>query len=179
MADTFYHLDRRSDLAAGEAVELEPPAAALDLEDDSAAVVAALFPEGLASHGRHYCGLDLYAEDDAGLWDVSCELLFEWVRAARFPQRPSRFQSVFGFRARRDVERFVAEHVDPPYTVWRVRADDTFVGDMKLLDVGHLARGIEQADRYWRGRSREDRPLWEALLSPPVEVLERVETAPE
>ena len=179
MADTFYHLDRRSDLAVGDVVDLEPPAEALDLEGDAADAVSALFPGGLASHGRHYCGLDLYAADDAGLWDVACELLFEWVRAARFPGRPSRFQSVFGFRARRDAERFVAEHVDPPYTVWRVRADDAFVGDMKLLDVGDLARGLEQAERYWDGRTREERPLWEALLSPPVAVVERVETVPE
>jgi hypothetical protein len=177
MADTFYHLDRRTDLEAGDVVDLEPHESALGVDDEDA--LEALFPGGLAGHGRHYCGQDLYAADDADLWDVSCELLFELVRAARYPERPSRFQSVFGFRARRDLERFVDSHVEPPYTVWRVTAADAFLADMKLVEVGDVAGGVARADRYWRGRTEEAEPLWEALLVPPVEVRERVETVPE
>lgn len=179
MTGTFYHLDRRNDLDPGQTIELEPepePDLADGPEDSP---VEALFPGGVTSHGRHYCTQDLYAEDDDGLWDVSCELLFELVRVARFPERPSRFQSVFGFEAMRDVERFVDAYVEPPYSVWRVSADRSFTADMKLVDAEDVAHGARQADYYWRGRTYVDRPLWEALLVPPVEVIERVETVPE
>lgn len=168
---TFYHLDRRNDLDPGRTLELEP----VDGREDSP--LGELFPGGLTRHGRHYCAQDLYAEDDHGLWDVSCELLFELVRVTRFPERPSRFQSVFGFEALRDLERFVDSYVDPPYTVWRVAADRSFVADMKLVDVEDVVHGARQADYYWRGRTYVERPLWEVLLVPPVEVVERVETA--
>lgn len=173
MTDTFYHLDRRNSLEPGRTLELEPA----DSPEDSP--VGELFPGGLTSHGQHYCRQDLYAEDDDGLWDVSCELLFELVRIARFPERPSRFQSVFGFEALRDLERFVDTYVDPPYTIWRVSADRSFSGDMKLVDVEDIVHGSRQADYYWRGRTYVDRPLWEVLLVPPVEVVERVETVSE
>lgn len=170
MSDTFYHLDRENDLAIGRTIELE----AVETPGDSA--LEELFPGGLTEHGRHYCEQDLYAEDDHGLWDVSCELLFELVRVARYPDRPSRLQSVFAFEALRDLERFADSYVDPPYTVWRVTADRSFTADMKLVDVEDVRHGARQADYYWRGRTYVDRPLWEVLLVPPVEVVERVET---
>lgn len=173
MTDVFYHLDRRTDLEAGQTIHLEPVA------EDEADPLASLFPGGLASHGRHYCERDLYADDVHGLWDVSCELLFELVRSRRFPERPSRFQSVFAFRAERDVDRFVEAHVDPPYTVWRVAAADSFTGDMTLVDAEDLADGARRAEAYWRGRTDRDRPLWEVLLEPPVTVRERFRTVPE
>lgn len=173
MPETFYHLDRRTDLAAGETIDLEP------VGDGPGDALQELFPGGVTSHGRHYCSQDLYADDPHGLWDVSCELLFEIVRGRQFPERPSRFQSVFAFRARRDLERFAETHVDPPYTVWRVSADRSFTADMSLVDAEDLADGVRRAETYWRGSTDRDRPLWEVLLAPPVTVLERLETVPE
>ena len=173
MSDAFYHLDRQNDLEPGQTLELESP----NVREDSP--FGELFPDGLTKHGQHYCAQDLYAEDNHGLWDVSCELLFELVRAAQFPERPSRFQSLFGFEALRDVERFAETHVDPPYTIWRVSADRSFRADMKLVDVEDIVHGVRQADYYWRGRTYVNRPLWEVLLVPPVEVVERVERVSE
>jgi hypothetical protein len=177
MSGTFYHLDRRNELDPEQTIQLE--SALPDAPDGEELPVESLFPRGLTSHGRHYCTQDLYADDDDELWDVSCELVFELVRAARFPDRPSRFQSVFGFEAMRDVERFVDSYVDPPYTVWRVTADRSFTADMKLVDAEDVAHGARQADYYWRGRTYVDRPLWEGLLVPPVEVKECVESMSE
>jgi hypothetical protein len=169
VTDAFYHLDRRTELAPGDVLGLE----AVDAPDD--APLAALYPGGVTNHGRHYVEQGLHEADAEDLWDVSCELLFELVRVARYPERPSRLQSVFGFEARRDVRRFVETYVDPPYTVWRVTAEESFTSDMKLVDVEDVAHGLGRADRYWRGRTDVDRPLREALLVPPVEVVDRVE----
>lgn len=173
MRNTSYHLDRRNDLDAGEVIELE----AVDAPEGTP--VEELYPGGLSNHGSHYFGQDLYEADAEALWDVTAELVFELVRVARFPERPSRFQSVFGFEARRDLDRFVDSYVDPPYTVWRVTADRTFTSDMKLVDVSDFAHGIGRAESYWRGRTDIDKPLWETLLVPPVEVVEQVEAVAE
>ncbi len=169
MRETYYHLDRRNELDAGRTVEFET------VETPEGAPIEDLYPGGLSSHGSHYVARDLYEADAETLWDVAAELVFELVRVARFPGRPSRFQSVFGFEARRDLDRFVETYVDPPYTVWRVAADRSFTSDMKLVDVEDFAHGARQAESYWRGRTDVDKPLWETLLVPPVEVIERVD----
>ncbi|PSP79401.1 hypothetical protein BRC81_05310 [Halobacteriales archaeon QS_1_68_20] len=169
MGETYYHLDRRNELAAGRTIEFE----AVDAPERSP--LRELYSEGVSSHGSHYFAQDLYDADGAALWDVTAELVFELVRVARFPERPSRFQSVFGFRARRDLDRFAESYVDPPYTVWRVTADRTFTSDMKLVDVEDVPHGTRQAEYYWRGRTDVDKPLWETLLVPPVDVVERVD----
>lgn len=171
MSDTFFHVDRRDSLAAGGTIELEPVP---DPPREGGSLLTELYPEGLSEHGRHYCTQDLYDDDSDDLWDVSCELAFELVRTARYPERPSRFQSAFGFRTLEAAERFVDRFADEPCAVWSVRADRSFVGDMGLVDAEDLANGFHNARYYWTGRSFRDDPLWEVLLVPPVEVVEQV-----
>lgn len=175
MSESFYHVDRRDELAAGETIELQ---AIDESSPDGDGGIESLYPEGLSNHGRYYSTLDLYDDDSDALWDVSIELLFELVRTAQFPERPSRFQSVFAFRALRDAERFVEKYVDPPFTVWRVTADESFTADMRLVHAEDYAHGAERARTYWRGSTHLERPLWEELLVPPVDVVETVEEQP-
>lgn len=175
MRKTFYHVDRRDALAAGETVELEPIGEA---ETDDGSVLEALYPDGLSNHGRYYCTQDLYDQDSDDLWDFSCELIFEQVRAAEFPERPSRLQSVFGFRTLQEAEEFAETFVDSPCSIWRVTTDEFFVGDMELVDAEDYAHGVHQANYYWRGRTFVTDPLWEVLLVPPVEVVEHVAETP-
>lgn len=172
MTGTFYHLDRWDELDPGRTIALREPDS---VDGADAAALRSLYPEGLARHGRHYCRQDLYGDDVDDLWDFSCEAVFELVRVAAFPGRPSRFQSVFGFETIAAVERFVERFVDEPCTVWAVEAERAFVGDMLLVDAEDLADGLRRAYSYWRGESPRDDPLWEALLVPPVTVVEAVE----
>ena len=142
-------------------------------------MLRSLYPEGLSRHGRHYCRQDLYGDDPEDLWDVSCELIFELVRTADFPDRPSRFQSVFGFETIAAVDRFADRFVDEPVTVWEVDAERSFVADMHLVDAEDFADGVYRARQYWRGETRRPDPLWEALLVPPVTVIGTVERMTE
>lgn len=175
MGETCYHLDRYDDLEAGETIELDEVEG---LPVDGATALRELFPEGLSHHGRHYGRQDLYEEDPDDLWDFACEVVFELQRRARYPERPSRFQSVFGFETLDAVERFADGFVDDPRTVWEVEADSTFVADMHLVDAEDLADGLRRADLYWRGATCSDDPLWEALLVPPIQIREAVGTRP-
>lgn len=170
MAETFYHVDRWTDLTAGQTITLEP----LDGADPSEAAVADVYPEGLSRHGRHYCSEDLYSDDPDDVWDVACEVIFEAARLARYPDRPSRLQSVFALESLDDVDAFVDRFVESSCDVWAVEADDAFVGDMNLVDAEDLADGLSNADRYWRGGAYNDDPLREVLLTPPVTVVENV-----
>lgn len=172
MTELFYHVDRHDTLVSGETIELQPIDEQFPGDNGG---VEDLYPEGLSSHGRHYCTQDLYEEDNDNLWDVSCELIFELVRTEQFPNRPSRFQSVFAFRALRHAKRFVEQFVDAPCTIWRVAAEESFTADMRLVDAEDYAHGIDQAYTYWRGSTYLDDPLWEELLLPPVEIVELTE----
>lgn len=175
MTETFYHLDRWDELAAGQTIPLcEPDSVA----GEDAAALRSLYPEGLSRHGRHYCRRDLYGDDPDDLWDFACEAVFEMVRVAAFPERPSRLQSVFGFETRTAVDRFVERFVDDPCTVWTVEAEQSFVADMHLVDAEDFADGLRRARVYWQGATVRDDPFWEALLVPPVTVVEAVEQAP-
>lgn len=179
MARTFYHVDRWDAFAPGETIELEPVAAADDEGGQAwnatvARTVAERFPGGLSKHGRFYATSDLYEADAARLWDVGCELLFELVRLADYAYRPSRFQSVFGFRSVEDAARFRERYDQRDSLVWAVEAEAAFVADMRLLDVADLGRGLHRARYYWEGGTFLEDPLWEVLLVPPVEVVERI-----
>lgn len=167
MSDTVYHVDRGDELAAGETVSLRH---AEGLVPGEHAAVGEIYPEGLSPHGRYYCTQDLYGEDPDDLWDFACEAIFEVVRLARFPDRPSRLQSAFGFETLDETEAFVESHVEGPYTIWEVVAEDAFKGDMRLVDAEDFADGLYRADYYWRGETFREDPLWELLLVPPVEV---------
>lgn len=173
MSDRFYHVDRRGELAVGSRIESSPVCVGTAEER---ALVADLFDGGVAPHGTHYCTTDLYEGDADDLWDVSCELLFELVRRDRFPWRPSRFQSVFGFDARSTADRFVSEFVDGDATVFEVSASDGFEADMLLVDAETLYGGTRQAHYYWEGTTDREDPLWEVLLEPPVTVERRIES---
>jgi hypothetical protein len=175
MAETFYHLDRHDDLDAREVIRLE---SVEDLPPADGAALADVYPAGLSEHGRHYGTQDLYGDDPDALWDVVCEAIFELQRTTRYPDRPSRFQSVFGFESLDGLDRFAEKYVDEPCAIREIEADSAFLGDMRLVDAESLADGLRRADRYWRGETDSAEPLWEALLVPPVRVGERVGTWP-
>lgn len=171
MPQTFYHVDRFHDLAAGQTIDREP---AEEWDPAVNAYLRGFHGGGLTNHGAHYASLDLYDADDVALWDVTCELVFELVRARRFADRPSRFQSVFAFETERDAHRFAREWNADEYAVWRVTGERAFRGDMRLVDARDYARTLRRAHTYWQGRSVSDDPLWEVLLEPPVDVDEPV-----
>lgn len=171
MSDRCYHVDRRGHLAAGEQLRADhvPGATA-----EERALVAGLFGDGVGTHGRHYCELDLHGGDADDLWDLGCELLFELVRRERFPERPSRFRAAFGFESLAAVERFAERFVDGRATVFEVRADTRFRADMELVDAADVPGGVRRAHYYWEGTTDSEDPLWELLLTPPVTVERRV-----
>lgn len=172
MSERFYHVDRRGELAVGDQIESTPVNAGTAEER---VLLADLFDGGVAPHGSYYCTRNLYDGDEEELWDVTCELLFELVRQGRFPWRPSRFRSVYGFESRSTADRFVSEYDDGDATVFEVSAEEGFEADMHLVDAETLHDGVRNAHYYWEGITNGRDPLWEVLLQPPVTVERRLE----
>jgi hypothetical protein len=97
----FYTVDRRQTLHQGFQIELvkyndiNPPELQVHVDE--------MFPEGVSSHGEFYF---LRNSSHHGLANPSIELVFEYVRRAKYPDRPSRFQSIFAFELPQQAAEF-------------------------------------------------------------------------
>ena len=118
---------------------------------------------------------------------MSCvvEHLFEYVRQLKYPDRPSRFQSVYAIHPDdwdttpwRTHKDFVGK------SIWLFEAESYARLDASLLRAyssgnfdAHAARYC--ANQYWSGGSGHDAgyqeaQLWESLLQYPVTVVKRI-----
>lgn len=166
---TCYMVDRRALLAEGRTVGLVHYDDICPLELQ--AHVDTLFPDGVSVHGEQYL---LRNASDPKLASPNIEMLFEYVRRACFPSRPSRFQSYFGCETIDQARYFRERHGDPLNGIWLVEAERSFTADMHFLQRGSsVLVGSYFAQQYWQGVASED-PFWEVLLVPPVGVLSRV-----
>jgi hypothetical protein len=165
----FYSLDRKGLLLDGKEIglvrwsDVDPPMLQEHLDS--------LFPDGVSNHGDRH----LVTENAATDLEPNIELVFEYVRRAQFPHRPSRYQSVFACRTVEDVVLFRNEFGQPSDSIWLLEADDAFDTDMRFLTLGGSALVVSWfAQRYWQG-DESDMPLRECLLVPPVTVVHKVE----
>lgn len=134
-----------------------------------------LFPAGMTSHGQQYVA-GWPAPEAQPSWAV--EAFFEAVRRAEYPDRPSRFESIFAFETVADARAFVGGfRLGTPCAIYRVKGDAGHRANMSLLRLLGLpiAYAFALAGHYWRGERGPAPELWEVLLAPPVEVLEVVD----
>lgn len=135
-----------------------------------------LFPEGVTQHGNAYL---LNGQQPAFGASGNIELLFEYVRRSRFPDAPSRFESVFGWESIEAAAKFKIDYGTPTAGVWEVETpSNPFRADMHCLTLGgSLLVFSYRAARYWSqlDSAAEGQPRWELLLRPPVRVIRRVE----
>ncbi len=164
----FFTVDRLKTLHQGSVLrltrhtDLEPPEAQEHAD--------ALFPDGVSTHGNSYL---LSGNSDPKLASPAVELLFEYVRRASFPEKPSRFQSLFAWESIEEAIAFRGKHGGPDAPIWRVEAEEFCKADMSYLKRGtSILVWSCFAHSYWRGEGTES-PAWEILLVPPVSVLNR------
>lgn len=172
----YHHIDRLGTLRPDSTISLTRYN---DINpEDLQQHVDLLFPEGVSNHGEHYF---LKADTRARAVDPVIELLFEYVRRSFYTDKPSRFQSFFAFGSREDARIFMERYCNSRCTIWRVECDESraFKADMNILTlIDSLLVTSYRAHCYWQGLPDPggDSPLWEFLLSPPVKVLERLQT---
>jgi hypothetical protein len=142
---------------------------------DLAKHFASHFPLGVSQHGAQYLNSTVTTPGGPAI-----ELVWESMRRAQFPHRPSRFTSVFAWQTLDEAKAFQAVSNVPGATIWAVHAEVGFVANMSLLNVGtSLLRATQLAELYWNGQAGPigiglQAPSWEVLLTLPVKVLHRV-----
>ncbi|WP_322049778.1 DUF2441 domain-containing protein [Paraburkholderia bannensis] len=166
MMTKYYTVDRRMRLSVGQILGLSP----VDLQSipDLEAHYKHLFPNGVSDHGHRYL------PHRANERDPSIELLWEFVRRAAFPHRPSRLTSVFAWQSLDDARRFKRENHLTDARIYELKGGNPFVANMSLLNNSTpLLRTSQMAHAYWEGGVGPTTvgladPRWEVLLSAPV-----------
>lgn len=171
---TAFTVDRKGSLQVGAKLvrtrhtDIQPTSLQAHVDD--------LFPAGVTEHGNGYL---LNAKQPAQDVSGAIELIFEYVRRARFPHAPSRFESIFAFESLPEARHFMRVFGSETGMIWEVEFDTpVFRADMACLSVcGSVLETSWRADRYWSSLDNGSgvASLWELLLEPPIHVRRIVE----
>ena len=166
----LFTVDRAGTLREGDVLNLTKYA---DIAPPELQVHAdAMFPLGVSRHGNQYF---LGSGSKGSVASPAIELLFEYVRRASFPDRPSRFTSWFATESITDAATFRARYCAGTGVIRRVQAPTTHRANMHLLTSNQTVLVYSWfAHLYWSGEAGPVQPFWEHLLVPPVEILDVV-----
>jgi len=154
---TLYHVDRGQTLTPNQEI-------GLNHHDDVSMMIKDLYPDGFSRFGRDYNQRPLVSDQNA-----LYEAFFELVRRDQFPEKPSRFQSLFCCEDLSTANQFIRDYAEYPVTIWEVEDAGDHRADWSLLSVGHFVHGLRNADRYWTGNA-SSHPDWEVLVELPTEL---------
>ena len=106
------------------------------------------------------------------------ELVFELARIRLFPNKPSRWNSVFVVGSLDDAVKFLKIYrQNMPAEIWEVSPEGSsqpFKADMMFLEINYGKRNPwENAIQYWKGEVGEN-PFWEYLIPYPVRLIRPV-----
>jgi hypothetical protein len=176
MAEVFHVAARRDrhlmSHAAGTVLGYQHPV--VTTYPGAHAAISARFPGGVSSHGAQYLAS---WPGDQPAW--ATEAVFEAVRLAEHPDKPSRLTSWFAGESLEDARAFVASYRSAVYVdIWRADAEIVHRANMGLLGaVGvPVIAALERASAYWRGERGPAAAMWEVLTAPGMRLLEVVET---
>jgi len=179
----FFTVDRLGKLKASQVLDLQIYADVMPPVLQS--LVDSLVPEGVSQHGEQY----LLKNPNSQLKAVAnspIEMFFELFRRARFPTRPSRYQSWFAAETLEEAQAFRQKYGNPANSIWEVEANSFFKANMSLLKpTNSMLCQAYLAQCYWNGSEGPSGelkipPFWEVLLMPPVKVIQEIkQTAPQ
>lgn len=176
----FYTLDRCNSLSSGMKLDLVEPYCPIDTLQEHA---LSRFDNGVSLHANNQFfnyNINLAHSDDR--YGATIELLLEERRKSDFPQKPSRFQSLFACTSVKGATWFRGfAHASIETPIFEVHTyGDWHIGDMNLLNMNctpvELSRRL---DMYWQGITYDTleghTPFWEVLARLPVRVGEKVQ----
>lgn len=147
-----------------------------------------IHPDGLSRHGYNYLyNPALFDEDHQRDNALLIGLILELVRRSDFPDKPSRYQSLFACQEISEVKQFrellANERGDDGIRtapIYEVRNQNpVHRGDMRLLNSdGPILDIYRRAHLYWSGESlthaNGEDPFWEILIPLPASTGRRV-----
>jgi hypothetical protein len=168
---TFYTVDRRGTLTPEQLLTLIKP----NINPPELQLIAEKFsPNGYSVQGdAYFLSGHAMSTDRSVMIDFSLEL----YRRSFFPDKPSRYSSMFACTTRDDAEIFKRKFSTPAAHIYEITCleKDFHVGDMSLLtnDATNLTYA-SLLDHYWAGTTINATPFWEVLIPLPVNVGKRV-----
>ena len=139
-------------------------------------LIESWFPDGVAEHGNTYIFRlpNMLPEKMVMEYPAFiCESVFELIRQLQFPDRLSRFQSVFATDEENLDEMIARIAQGTDYNVFELNCDKYEKYDMNWVKGNTFAVCSYAATRYWSG-AVSDNPLFEYLVHPPVVVSEQI-----
>lgn len=168
----FYHVDRAQTLHLGQEIQLSH-------NGDAGGLIKEMYPDGFSRFGREYTQRAFVGPKAAPGQQMRLEMnalhdaVVELVRRDRYPNKPSRFQSLFCYGDLSSATQFIHERSDYPVTVWEIEDDRDHRGDAELLEGTNFTDGVRKADQYWSGH-QSAHPDWEVLIRLPTDVTRKV-----
>lgn len=169
----YFHVDRGAQLCQGQRINLQklefPTSPDLDLHCNSQLL------NNVSFHGKQY----LNSQVKAGNGEAAIELIWEYVRRAHFPNKPSRYGATFAWRTKEEAEAFLEIAGPNIAKIWRIDAAESFIANMSLLNIGTSAiRASQFAHAYWEGSvgpviNGLQKPAWEVLLTGNLTVIDQ------
>lgn len=141
--------------------------------------LADIYPEGLSYHGwRYLLERHTYGTSENGFQhNISffIEMNFEYVRKLYFPDKPSRFQSIFACESLESLNDFINSFREgATYRILTIKADDFHVADMHWLKLAtQNISASYMAHKYWEGAFTSN-PFKEVLVKLPCRTLDVV-----
>lgn len=179
--DLYLHVDRGGGIRPGMTIRLEPyrrEESELMLLEPCMDIeflthIEKMLDTGISLHGARYLRM---LGHNADFISMTTELVYEAYRMKHCPDKPSRLQSLFAFGSLAEAVAFAGEGKH----VYAVHSDEVaYKYDMNALKLSYDQREQDEyAARYWRGAPLSSdagyKPMWEYLLTLPVEVLREV-----
>lgn len=138
------------------------------------------YPEGVSTHGETYLLKNSAISTNPS---VLLEMLLENVRLAKFPEKPSRLQSMFACRSIEEVRTFQSGvGANAGGHIYEVVSDaNVHIGDMNLYTLNCTSIVLmTRLDMYWRGETfaadlaLNHEPFWEVIVPLPATIGRRV-----
>lgn len=166
----LFMVDRRGIYSTGDIIMPKQFADISPVEMSSLA--DKLFPCGLAPQGERY-----FIDNRAMIYERS-EFLdwgLEFYRRGVFPEKPSRYTSLFAWDTPEKAKHFRLTDGKPSDKIFTIQTDSYHRGDMSLLRNDQTVLGFTyRMELYWSGKTFNPEPVWEYICSLPVTIGEQV-----
>lgn len=171
----YYSVDRRGVYIEGKQIILEP-----NIDPKGNFVVAHInerYPNGFSKHGIQYFRDPSSDQSDGFRRSGFIELLLEATRKAHYPDKPSRYQSMFAWGTLDEALQFRAQKPEDP--IYKITAmGQVHRGDMTLLNISDSFACIDhRMHLYWQSETLHHvgyETVWELVLELPVKIGEKI-----
>lgn len=175
----YYSVDRRRLFRQGETLELIKQ----DLSKfPMTSQCEEQFSAGISPHGfTYFLGHGIHFSNPTNRADAAIEYALELLRQQRYPEKPSRFTSMFGCETLDEAKHFRGASNSTLNTpIYEVHSDlICHKGDMNLFSPGCALHEFDRRlNAYWQGKTYSLRdgyePFWEVVIPLPATISQMV-----